>query len=420
MKTVFAEIITIGDEILYGQTLDTNAHWMSRKLDEAGIKVRRKFSIGDQKEEILSALKESEARVDVVLITGGLGPTKDDLTKPCLAEYFQQPLLLHQEALQDVTNFFNNRGKKLTDLNRKQAEMPTNAQLIHNYHGSAPGMWFKEGNTIFISMPGVPFEMKKMMLNEVIPRLKSVFNIGLIVHRIIHTVGIGESWLSELIADWESNLPEPIKLAYLPSMGQVKLRLTAIGENSGELSKAINEQINKLLPLAGQYVFGYDDVTFPQAIGDLLITEGKTVAVAESCSGGYVSHLLTSIPGSSRYFNGSIVAYQNEIKKKHLQVGQEILAGHGAVSEPTVKQMASRVREMFNADYGLAISGIAGPSGGSPQKPVGTVWIALADDAGVITKKLQLGAEREINIKLSAIRVLDLLRRRIGQLKETF
>jgi len=414
MKTVFAEIITIGDEILYGQTLDTNSHWMSSKLDEAGIKVRRKYSIGDQREEIFTALKESQDRADIVLITGGLGPTKDDLTKPCLAEYFRQPLILHEEALQDVTNFFNNRGRELTDINRKQAEMPANAKLIHNYHGSAPGMWFQENNTIFISMPGVPFEMKKMMLNEIIPKLKSVFDIGLIVHRIIHTVGIGESWLSEIIADWENNLPENVKLAYLPSMGQVKLRLTAVGDNRETLVKAIDEQVEKLLPLAGEYVFGYDDITFPQAIGDLLITAGKTVAIAESCSGGYVSHLLTSIPGSSRYFNGSMVAYQNEIKEKELQVSEETLGTHGAVSEPTVKQMATKVREIFNSHVGLAVSGIAGPSGGSPQKPVGTVWIALADDEGVVTKKLQLGTEREINIKLSAIRVLDLLRQRIS------
>lgn len=420
MKTVFAEIITIGDEILYGQTLDTNSHWISGQLDEAGIKVKRKISIGDQREEILQALAEAQNRADIVLITGGLGPTKDDLTKPCMAEFFGQSMLMHEEALQDVINYFTSKGRELTDLNRKQAEMPANAKLIHNYHGSAPGMWFEEDNTIFVSMPGVPFEMKKMMLNQVIPRLKSVFDIGLIVHRIIHTVGIGESWLSEMIADWEDSLPQHIKLAYLPSMGQVKLRLTAIGNSSEILEKELNEQVNKLLSIAGEYVFGYGEINLQQAIGDLLIQNKKTVALAESCSGGYVSHLFTSVPGSSRYFNGSLVAYQNDLKENYLQVSPEILNQHGAVSEPTVQQMALTVRKMMNADFGLAVSGIAGPSGGTPQKPVGTVWIAMADETGVETQKLQLGNEREINIKLSAVRVMDLLRKRLVNVKQTF
>lgn len=420
MKTVFAEIITIGDEILYGQTLDTNSHWISGQLDEAGIKVKRKISIGDQREEILNALTEAKERVDIVLITGGLGPTKDDLTKPCLAEFFGQPLQMHEGALQDVINYFTSKGRELSDLNRKQAEMPVNAHLIHNYHGSAPGMWFEENKTIFVSMPGVPFEMKKMMLNQIIPKLKSVFDIGLIVHRIIHTVGIGESWLSEMIAGWEESLPQHIKLAYLPSMGQVKLRLTAVGDNQELLEKDLDAEVKKLLEIAGEYVFGYGDISLQQAIGDLLVQTQKTVAVAESCSGGYVSHLLTSVPGCSRYFNGSLVAYQNEWKEKYLEVDSDILSQHGAVSEPVVKQMAKAVKEMLHADFGLAISGIAGPSGGTPQKPVGTVWIALADETGVVTKKLQLGNEREINIKLSAVRVIDLLRKRLEKVPQTF
>lgn len=420
MKTVLAEILTIGDEILYGQTLDTNSHWISGQLDQAGIKVRRKTSIGDQREEILGALAEAQKRADIILITGGLGPTQDDLTKPCLAEFFGQPLQMHEQALQDVINFFTSKGRELTDLNRKQAEIPANAQIIHNYHGSAPGMWFAEDNTIFVSMPGVPFEMKKMMLNQVIPRLKSFFDIGLIVHRIIHTVGIGESWLSEMIAEWENNLPAHIKLAYLPSMGQVKLRLTAIGDHREQLEKDLDEQVELLLPIAGEFVFGYGDTSLSQATGDLLIQAKKTLAVAESCSGGYVSHLFTLIPGSSRYFNGSLVAYQNEIKREHLQVSTEILNQQGAVSEATVHQMALAVRKMLHADIGLAISGIAGPSGGSPQKPVGTVWIALADENGVITQQLQLGNEREINIKLSAIRVINLLRQYLGKTQATF
>lgn len=404
------EIITIGDEILYGQTLDTNSQWISQELDKVGIKTIRKTTISDERNEILSAFKEAEQRADIILITGGLGPTNDDLTKPCLAEYFGCELKLHEQALKDVRELFESRGFELSELNKKQAELPTCCEYIKNAMGSAPGMWFERNGKVFVSMPGVPHEMKHLMLTTVISKLREVFNTEVIHHKIIKTIGIGESWLSEQIKPWEDNLPEHIRLAYLPSLGQVKLRLTAIGEDLEQLKKDINKQIDKLKEYADKYIYGYDDEEIESAVGKLLKDHKKTLALAESCTGGYVTHLITSVSGSSEYFQGAVVPYHNELKINILGVDRETIEKHGAVSEETIIQMAEKVRKKFNADVGIATSGIAGPSGGTPEKPVGTVWIAYSDEKGTKTKKLQLTKDRKLNIKATATALLNLVR----------
>jgi len=405
-----AELITIGDEILYGQIVDTNSQWMSQELDKVGIKTIRKTTISDDRQEILSAFAEAEKRADIVLITGGLGPTNDDLTKPCLAEYFDCGLKMHEEALEEVATFFKNRGLELTDLNRKQAELPSCCEYVPNKLGTAPGMWFERNGKVFVSMPGVPHEMKKMMISTVIPKLQDIFQTEVIFHKLIKTVGIGESWLSEKIKDWEHRLPEHIKLAYLPSIGQVKLRLTATGEDKEQLKQEVNAQIEKLKEYAGKYIFGYDQDLIEEVVGQLLKEQGKTIALAESCSGGYVTHLITSVAGSSQYYQGSVVPYHNDLKIKILGVEKSTIEAHGAVSEETVTEMSNNVRKLFDADIGIATSGIAGPDGGTPDKPVGTVWIAFADGEQTITKKLQLTKDRNINIKATAVAILNLVR----------
>ncbi|MCH7414707.1 competence/damage-inducible protein A [Belliella sp. R4-6] len=405
-----AEIIAIGDELLYGQIIDTNSHWISQELDKIGVRVIQRTTVGDHKESMMAAFKAAEKRADIVLITGGLGPTNDDLTKPLLAEYFNCEIKLVPEALEAVRNFFEKRGRELTDLNKLQAHLPTKCTYIPNEIGTAPGMWFEENDTAWMSMPGVPHEMKKLMKDYVIPKIKSMYALPIIYHKIIKTVGIGESWLADLIRDWESNLPNNIKLAYLPSLGQVKLRLTAFGDDYDELQADVETQIELVKPLIEKYIFGYNHETLEESIGRLLKQKNKKVALAESCSGGYISHLITSIPGSSKYFQGALIPYHNEFKSDILNVDKEVLKNKGAVSEETIKQMAENIRVEFKSDYGLASSGIAGPEGGWAEKPVGTVWIACAFEGNTITKKLQLTQDRMLNIQLTAVAVLNLLR----------
>lgn len=406
----YAELISIGDEILYGQTLDTNSHWMSARLDEIGIKVRRKITIGDDREEILSALRESESRADVVLITGGLGPTKDDLTKPLLAEYFGVPLLLNEEALQEVTALFARMGRELTATNRGQAELPANCQKITNELGTAPGMWFEERNTIFVSMPGVPFEMRGIMEKSVLPRLQSKFSQGVIYHKIIKTIGIGESNLADKIADWETNLPKNIKLAYLPSIGQVKLRLTAIGEDEGALKEAVANEVATVLPLIQSHVYGFDHEEIEAVIGQMLLEKKQTIAFAESCTGGYLSHLVTSVPGSSKYYKGTVVSYDYDVKVNLLGVDPRMMEQKGAVSEEVVRQMAEGVRKKLGSDVGISVSGIAGPDGGTKEKPVGTVWIGYSDAQKTVARKFSFSKTRILNIEASAISALNMFR----------
>lgn len=410
IKNIVAELLTIGDEILYGQIVDTNAQWMSVELSQAGIKVVRKTTVGDQEDEILAALAEAEKRADIVLITGGLGPTNDDLTKPCLAKYFGCGLKIHEEALAEVTAFFRQRGRELTEVNRQQAALPVCCEKITNSVGTAPGMWFNHKGKVFMSMPGVPHEMKRMMTDFVIPKLKQTFKTPVIHHKVIRTVGIGESFLAEKIATWENALPPHIKLAYLPSLGEVKLRLTGIGTSAQALQQETDELTEKLKVLAAPYIYGYGEEPLEVAIGKILLEKKLTLAIAESCTGGYLSHLVTSVPGSSAYFLGSMIPYAYDIKMRQLGVRPETLEQYGAVSEPTIHEMANLVRAKFNTDLGVATSGIAGPGGATPEKPVGTVWIAYSDKHHTVTRKLQLSTDRLLNIKMASVAVLNLIR----------
>lgn len=416
MKNIYAEIITIGDEILYGQTLDTNSHFISQKLDEASVKVYRKTTIADKEEDILKAFAEAEQNADIVLITGGLGPTNDDLTKPCLSKYFDSPLVINEVALAEVTEFFKKRGRALTESNRLQAALPEASEMVPNPNGTAPGMWFNRNNKVFVSMPGVPHEMEYMMVNEVIPKIKATFNLPTIYHKMIKTIGIGESFLADKIKDWEDNLPSHIKLAYLPSSGEVKLRLTAIGSNSKKLEKEVENESQKLVPLASKYIYGYGDDTIESVVGNLLNTQEKSVATAESCTGGFLAHMITSVPGSSAYFKGSVIAYDNQVKIDQLDIESNVLEQHGAVSEEVICKMAESVRIKLGTDFGLATSGIAGPDGGTPEKPVGTVWIAYSDGHETIAKKLLLVRDRNFNIQMSAKALLTLLFRKLANI----
>jgi len=415
MVSITAELLTIGDEILYGQIVDTNSQWMSVALSDAGIRVIRKTSVGDVESEILEALHDAESRADIVLITGGLGPTNDDLTKPCLAKYFNCEMKIHDEALAEVTEFFKSRGRELTEVNRLQASLPVCCEKVTNAIGTAPGMWFEHKGKVFMSMPGVPHEMKRMMTEQVLPKLKRKFKTPVIHHRIIRTVGIGESFLAEKIKEWEDNLPPHIRLAYLPSLGEVKLRLTTIGESLEVLERETNELTEKLKGRIAQFIYGYGEEPLEVVVGRMLTERSATVSIAESCTGGYLSHLITSVPGSSAYFLGSIIPYAYEIKMRQLGVKPETLEEHGAVSEETIREMANLVRAKFNTTIGVATSGVAGPAGATAEKPVGTVWIAYSDRHQTVARKLQLSTDRLLNIKMASVAVLNLIRMKLSE-----
>lgn len=413
MKKVLAELITIGDEILYGQTLDTNAHWMSGELDGIGVKVIRRTTCGDQEEEILQAFREAAQRAQIILITGGLGPTSDDLTKPCLAKYFDSEIIMNKQALEELEQYMSSRGRELNKLTRLQAALPDKCEVVSNERGTACGMWFNNLGKVFVAMPGVPHEMKFMMKAKVLPRLKQEFDLPIIYHKIVRLAGIGESWLAEKIENWENTLPENVKLAYLPTYGDLKLRLTSIGSNLNEQKKEVDLLVQSLLPLVQEYVYGFDDDSLEMVIGRLLKEKNHKLALAESCTGGYVAHRITSIPGSSDYFNGALVPYQNDLKIHELGVKEETIVQFGAVSEETVAEMAMNIKRKFNADYGLASSGIAGPGGGTDDKPVGLIWIACAFGEKVKTRKLNLTKDRDVNIKLTSVALLTLLHQRL-------
>jgi nicotinamide-nucleotide amidase len=410
VKNIYAELLTIGDEILYGQIVDTNSQWMSVELNKVGIKVIRKTTVGDIEEDMLTAFAEAEKRADIILITGGLGPTSDDLTKPLLAKYFNCGLQMNEEALAEVTEFFTSRGRELTEINRQQAALPTACEKITNPIGTAPGMWFNKGDKVFMSMPGVPHEMKRMMTEQVIPRLTKKYELPIIHHKVIRTIGIGESFLAEKIADWEEALPPHIKLAYLPSLGEVKLRLTANGNSLSQLQAETNELTETLKESIGQFIYGFGEDPIEVVVGNMLREKKLTLSIAESCTGGYLSHLITSVPGSSEYFLGSMIPYDYQIKMRQLGVKPETLEKYGAVSEPTIIEMANIVRAKFNTNIGVATSGIAGPGGATADKPVGTVWIAYSDKHQTVTKKLQLSKDRMLNIKMASTAVLNLIR----------
>ncbi len=407
---MIAHIITIGDEILIGQILDSNSKWLAELLNLAGIRVQQITSISDNPRHIKDILQMSLGEYDLVIMTGGLGPTKDDLTKQTLVEFFETELVYHKEVDERIRKLLALRGIEANEMNKSQAFLPKHARIFANHNGTASGMWFKKLDTIFISMPGVPFEMKTMFEKEIFPAIKRQFPVKSIYYKTVMTQGVVESHLAMRIREWENNLPSFLKLAYLPQPGIVRLRLTAQGDDRKILAQAVEREIEKLYKLLPDEIFGYDDVTIEEVVGNLLRQEKATLSTAESCTGGYVAHLITSIAGSSDYFKGSVVSYANEIKTGILGVDAAIIEDNGAVSQEVVEQMAANVKDKFNTDYAIAISGIAGPTGGTPGKPVGTVWICIATPKKIISKKFLFGEHRGRNIRRSALQSLNMLR----------
>ena len=401
-------IINIGDELLIGQVVNTNASTMSRLLTAAGMDVLKTVVVGDERQAIWNAVDEALRESDAVLVTGGLGPTKDDITKKLLCEYFGSELVESPMALDNVKRIFESRGYELTPVNRAQALVPKCCEVLNNDLGTAPCMWFP-GKTVLVSLPGVPFEMEWLMRNRVIPKLQETFHTDIIVTKNILVQGIGESFLSDLIEPWELSLPEHIKLAYLPVAGLTKLRLTVHGNYDPAILKGLYD-------LAGKYIVGEDCETLDELVHTTLIKRGLTLATAESCTGGNIARLLTAQAGASAYFKGGIVAYSNEVKESVLGVKHSTLAAHGAVSEATVREMAEGVRQRLGTDLAIATTGIAGPDGGTKEKPVGTVWIAVANANGTEAKLLQFGANRrQQNIDRSTHQAFAMLIRLICQ-----
>jgi nicotinamide-nucleotide amidase len=408
------EIISIGDELLIGQTINTNSSWMGEQLSLIGASVYQITAITDNESHILETLERASTKVNVVLITGGLGPTKDDITKHTLCKFFGTGLIFNTEVFSRLEIFFKSRGLEMLDVNKDQAMLPTNALVLENTRGTASGMWFEKDDVIYVSMPGVPYEMKGIMRDHVLPKLKEDFIKSRVVHRTVKTIGIGESFLAEKIELWENSLEKlNIKLAYLPSPGVVKLRLSGFGEDESKILVSISNKINELISLVGDYIFGYEKEELNELIGGLLIENAKTLSTAESCTGGYIAHLITSVPGSSAYFKGSVVAYNNEVKNGQLAVEKLSIMRNGAVSREVVEQMAIGAIRQLESDYSIATSGILGPDGGSDEKPVGTIWIAVASKSGVISKKIQLGNSRSRNTKVTALIGLNMLRKYI-------
>jgi nicotinamide-nucleotide amidase len=410
---MLAEIITIGDEILIGQVVDTNSAWLAEQLNLIGIKVKQITSVSDEENHIINSLNEASERAEIIFMTGGLGPTKDDITKKTLCSYFNTKLVFNNEVYKNIEQFFIQRNLPMLESNRLQAELPENCTIVPNKIGTAAGMWFTKGNKQFISMPGVPFEMKAMVEDSLIPMIKAKFKLPVIIHRTILTYGIGESFLANKIKDWEDNLPSNIKLAYLPSPEQMRIRMSLSGFNENKLHELLTEEEKKLNKIISQYIFGYDKQTMPEIIGDLLKRDKKSISTAESCTGGNIARLITSIAGSSDYFKGSVVAYSNQIKESILNVKSDDIEQYGAVSEQVVVQMAKGVRELFKTDYAIATSGIAGPTGGTSEKPVGTVWIAIASKERIVANKYLFGSQRDINISRASAMALFNLRKMI-------
>ena len=408
---VLAEIITIGDELLIGQVVDTNSAWLGQRLNQIGVKVKQITSISDDREHILTAISEAKKRVDLILITGGLGPTKDDVTKKTLCEYFDSKLIFHQPSFDIISEIFRSRGREIAEINKQQAMVPENCLPLINQNGTAPGMWFDFENKILVSMPGVPNEMKGLMENEVIPRLIANSKLPSILHRTVLTQGVGESFLSAMIEDWELALPTHLKLAYLPATGIVRLRLSAFGTNKAALANEVDIQILLLKKIIGEFIYGEEDESLENLVGQLLKSKTATLATVESCTGGYIAHKITSIAGSSEYYRGSIVPYSNDLKITLLKVTADLIAKHGAVSELVVESMAKNGRIALHSDYCIATSGIAGPTGGSAEKPVGTVWIAIATPKTTVSWKVQLGSNRIRIITETALHALNGLRK---------
>lgn len=408
-----AEIITIGDEILIGQIVDTNSAWIAEQCNLNGIEIYQITSVHDDHEHIMDALVKAEEKVDLVLITGGLGPTKDDITKNTLCEYFNTKLVFHEPTFEHIKARFKNRNIDINKLNRDQALVPESCTVLFNKAGTAPGMWFERNDTVFVSVPGVPFEMKYLVEYEIFPRLLNNGKTKAIYHKTVLTQGLPESMLAEKIETWENALPKNVKLAYLPNPMSVRLRLSAMGADKPELEKLVEGEIEKLKRIIPENIFGYNGETMAEVIGRLLKSKNKTLALAESCTGGYISHLITSVAGSSEFYNGSVTAYSNQIKEDVLGVKGKTLMDYGAVSEEVAKEMALGAKRVLNSDFALSTTGIAGPGGGTAEKPVGTVWIAIASPTRTIAQKFVFGDNRERNIIRSGQTALQMLRRLI-------
>lgn len=405
-----AVIITIGDEILIGQIVDSNSAWIGQKLTNLGFDVHQIISIHDDEDEIRKAMSVAEGMADVIIMTGGLGPTKDDITKQTITNYFGDELVLNHLVLEQVKKLFSDRNINMPKVNEMQAMVPKTCKPIMNYWGTAPAMYFDRGNKVFVSLPGVPYEMKGMMESEVLKLIEEKFDTENIFHKTVLTQGIGESSLMEIITGWEDSLSvDDIKLAYLPQPGMVRLRLNTKGKNSAELAQKIDQKIAELKKIIPNYFFGLEQDSLQTLVGEKLTEKGMTLATAESCTGGFLAHQITSIPGSSQYFYGSVVAYHNSIKIGQLKVNPNSIEQFGAVSEQVVSEMASGVRALYGVDFALATSGVAGPDGGTKLKPVGSVWIALAGPRGVKCKLFHFGNDRGRNISKSAQAALKLL-----------
>jgi nicotinamide-nucleotide amidase len=408
-----AAVITIGDELLIGQTIDTNSAWIGAEMSKSGFDVYRFISVHDKRDDILESLDLVSKKSDVVLITGGLGPTSDDITKQTLCEFFSTKLVVNEMVLGMVEDMMSHRNLPMNENNRRQAEVPEACRVLPNSTGTAPGMWFEKDSVIYISMPGVPHEMKHLMTEFVLPELNKRFTSQKIIHRNIMTFGTFEAKLAEILTGFESELPENIKLAYLPASGVIKLRLTAMGENHHLIDNQINIQVKKLYSIIPEFIYGEDEESIPMVIGKLLKERNKTISSAESCTGGEIAHMFTGISGSSDWYKGSVVAYSNEVKSNILGVSPALISKHGAVSEEVVKEMAIKARNILKTDYSVATSGIAGPAGGSANKPVGLVWFAVATENGVVTDKKIFGGDRTSNITRFSLSALNLLRKQI-------
>ena len=410
-----ANIVTIGDEILIGQIVDTNSGFIAKSLDKIGVQIHEMISISDDKQHILDTFSNLQDKVDLVIITGGLGPTKDDITKKTFCEYFDDKLVENKEVLNHVTQLIENYFKRpITQLNKDQALIPSKCEVLFNKYGTAPGMWMQKGNTIFISLPGVPFEMKNLIESEVIPRIVQRFKRPYIVHKTILTYGVGESLLAEQIENWENSLPSFIKLAYLPSPGRVRLRLTAKGDDEILLRKTLDEETIKLSSLIGDVIVGFEEEeTLEVILGKHLKEKNKTIATAESCTGGKIAQVISSVAGASSYFKGSVVTYSTQSKIDVLKVSPQIISEHSVVSAEVAIEMAKQAKFIFQSDYALATTGNAGPSKGDSDADLGTVFIALATPNSVIVEEFNFGQPREKVIDRAVNKALEIARKEI-------
>lgn len=412
---MFAEIITIGDEILIGQIVDTNSAYIAKQLNTIGVSVYQITSVQDNRDHILQALKDAESHADIIIITGGLGPTKDDITKTTIAHYFNDTLVQDEAVLKNIEHLWEKYIKKpLSQVNRDQALIPSKAQALMNLYGSAPGIWIAQKGKVFISLPGVPFEMKALMENEVLPKLRQAFQFPFILHKTLLTYGLGESSLAERIEDWENALPEYIKLAYLPNFGKVRLRLSAKGIDKSKIEGEVNQQIQSLLPLIDDVFVGFEeDGAHEVLIGKLLTEKNLTLATAESCTGGKVAEVITSVPGASNYFKGSIVSYATEIKINVLQIPKELIDRFSVVSEEVAQAMATHVQKLFKTDFAIATTGNAGPTKGDADAEVGTVCIAIATKTGAFSETFNFGNHREKVINKAVNKAFEMLQKEI-------